>query len=177
MNTALRLAALTTALLAAALPAAAHLDALTSPKAGETYAPGAVVNVKWGVPIVHNAQDLAYSTDGKTWISIVKGLAPATKAYAWTVPALNSTTVRLRVCQLDGGAKECTDAHQTQSLDGFAIPGGKLYIAIAGNFTVRPPVSISPRLRPSGSPTSQVDRREFDLRGRLLAPFFLRPNP
>jgi hypothetical protein len=164
-------------LLAAALPAAAHLDALTSPKAGETYAPGTVINVKWGVPIVHNAQDLAYSTDGKTWISIVKGLAPATKAYAWTVPQLNSTTVRLRVCQLDGGAKECTDAHQTQSLDGFAIPGGKLYIAIAGNFTVRPATAVRPVLRQRDSRTSGLDRQEFDLRGRRLAPFYLRPTP
>lgn len=135
------------ALLLAAWPAAAHLDALTSPLAGATYAPGSVVQVKWGIPIRHNAHDLAYSTDGKTWISIVKGLGAAVFTYSWTVPQLNSSTVRLRVCQLDGGARECTDAHQTQSLDGFAIPGGKLYIAIAGPFTVGPVTSVRPEIK------------------------------
>lgn len=125
-------------LLGSAVAASAHLNALTMPRAGETYAPGATVNVRWGIGSAHDTQDLSYSINGGTsWISIATGLARNVAAYTWTVPATPSTTVRFRVCQRDGGGG-CTDAHNTQALtSGIRLPaGGEVYTAITGNFTI-----------------------------------------
>lgn len=121
-----------------ALAASAHLGQLTMPKAGDTYAAGSTVAVKWTVPTPHTTQDLAYSQDGKTWTTITTGLARTVSSYTWTVPDKPSTTTRFRVCQRDGAnVQGCTDTHNTQSL-GSAIPvtGGGVYTAITGNFTV-----------------------------------------
>lgn len=127
------------AVLGSAIAASAHLGALTVPKAGDSFTPGQVVNVKWTVDVAHNTQDLSYSQDGTTWTPITTGLARTVNTYAWTVPANKaSATTRFRVCQRDGAnVQGCTNAHNTQSLGaGIAVTGGEVYTAITGNFTI-----------------------------------------
>jgi hypothetical protein len=123
--------------LGSAMLASAHLGTLTAPKANDSFAAGASVNVRWSVATPHNTQDLAYSTNGTTWTSITTGLGANVNSFNWTVPAIKSTTVRFRVCQRDGGGG-CTDAHNTSSPSrGIALAGGgEVYTVISGNFTV-----------------------------------------
>lgn len=174
--------------LGTAMLASAHLGALTVPKANDTFTPGATVNVTWSVATAHDTQDLAYSVNGTNWINITTGLGRSVKTFAWTVPDINSSTVRLRVCQRDGGGG-CTDAHNTQALSN-GIPlngGGEVYTAIVGNFKVGSTSAVRagedatmPRIGFNAASRSvdlsfrmekagKVILEAFDTQGRLLA--------
>lgn len=125
--------------LGAASLASAHLDAISSPTAGQTFAPGSTVNLKWGIGSAHHGQDIAYSTDGSTWTTVATNLGSRVASYNWTVPeGLNSTTVRLRVCQHDGTSVQgCTNSHNSNSLTrALSVSGGSVYVAISPVFAV-----------------------------------------
>ena len=129
------------AILIAATSVSAHLNPVTNPKAGESVTAGAMVTITWSVDQAHNNQDLSYSTDGKSWTTIINDLGKSATTFNWKVPSTPSTTVRVRVCQkenIGGTVTGCTDAENTQNLSaGKQVTGGKLYTAITGNFTIQ----------------------------------------
>lgn len=126
-------------ILGAAGLASAHLEAVSSPTAGQSFAPGSTVNLRWGVDIAHSGQDIAFSTDGQTWTTVATNINRSQESYNWTVPdSLNSTTVRLRVCQRDGSSVQgCTNSNNSNSLVSTVQgQGGRVYVAISPVFTV-----------------------------------------
>lgn len=119
------------ALLALAVPAAAHLDqASLRPAGGETFRPGTVMTIEWVATQAHDGKyDIYYSPNGGTsWPTEFAEAwqGPTTNgakvSYRWTIPAntANTTQGRIRVCQLAGG-------HCTQ-------PG--TYTIMSANFTI-----------------------------------------
>ena len=91
-------------LLALTVPAHTTLD---SPNGGEVFAGGASILIQWHVAIQHNTigWDLEYSVNGSAgpWLPIALGLPAgntsggAPHSFLWTAPAINSSTVRIRV--------------------------------------------------------------------------------
>lgn len=77
--------------------------AVTAPNGGETYNAGETKNITWTMtttatlPADANPISLEYSTDGGTTYTTIATGQPNTGTYAWTVPAVNSTTARVRV--------------------------------------------------------------------------------
>ena len=128
-----------TFILGAAGLASAHLGAVSSPTAGQSFAPGSTVNLKWGVDVAHSGMDIAYSTDGSTWTTVATNLGSRVASYNWSVPeGLSSTTVRLRVCQRSSASVQgCTNANNSNSLSSTVSgQGGQVYVAISPVFTV-----------------------------------------
>jgi hypothetical protein len=88
---------------------------LTSPLGGQTYAGGASQNITWNaatdnILLATNPISLEYSTNsGSTWTSIATGEAND-GTYAWTVPSINSTTVRVRVIAQDRAGNSANSA-------------------------------------------------------------------
>lgn len=142
----MKVAIASTLILGSALAARAHLGTLTAPQAGQTYPVGSSVNIRWSVSVAHGTQDLAYSKANGPWVSIATGLGARVAAHEWVIPAAaEGGSIRLRICQRDGGGG-CTDSHNTSS-PGAAISlpgGGAVYPLISGNFTVSAPSSIRP---------------------------------
>lgn len=170
----------------------AHLNPVTNPKTGQSHEAGAMVTITWSVDQPHNNQDLAYSTDGKTWTSITTNLGRTATSFSWKVPGTPSTTVRVRVCQkqnLGGTVAGCTDNENTQNLSaGKQVAGGSVYTAITGNFTIQGGTGVKDakagarpeRLKLNAS-SNQVEAsfqlanpgrvllQAFDAQGRLVA--------
>ncbi len=104
----LALALLPLSLILLAAPVSAHIQ-LDAPNGGETLTAGDQVDIRWHVQIEHNLDnwDLWYSItgDGGPWIPIATDLPPgdgtagAMHNHLWTVPAEDSTQVRVRVRQ------------------------------------------------------------------------------
>jgi hypothetical protein len=177
-------------ILGAAGLASAHLQTVSTPTAGQSFAPGSTVNLKWGVAVAHGGLDIAYSTNGSTWTTVATNLGNRVASYNWTVPeGLNSTTVRLRVCQRGGASVQgCTDANNSNSLSStVAGQGGQVYVAISPVFTVSAGTgALSPagdlpgaRIRFDASVNSldvafpmekagRVTLQAFDTQGKLL---------
>lgn len=79
---------------------------ITSPNGGEDWAGGSVKNITWtnnSVVEPPASFRLLYSTDGGTSFPnlIASGIPGSATSYAWTVPNLNSWTVRVRIDALD----------------------------------------------------------------------------
>lgn len=180
------------AILIAATYASAHLNPVTNPKASQSLEAGSMVMITWSVDQPHNNQDLAYSTDGKTWTNITTDLGKSATSFNWKVPSTPSTTVRVRVCQkenIGGTVTGCTDNENTQNLSaGKQVTGGKIYTAITGNFTIQGGTGVRaakaaartgrPMLNASSNKveasfnlenSSRVLLQAFDAQGRLVA--------
>lgn len=97
--------------------AQAHVR-LDAPDGGEVLRAGSTFTIEWSVLVRHATQnwDLWYSTTGPNgpWLPIVMDLPPgdidrnARHSYAWTVPDVESTRVRIRVRQ-DNAAEDYYD--------------------------------------------------------------------
>jgi hypothetical protein len=130
------------------LPAAAsgHIK-IMSPTGGETFTAGEVVTIEWCINIGHTLQnwDIWYSTDvtdtftecddqAGTWVGVVANVPPTctnggsnfciTPAnpccmqYLWTVPDINSSTVKIRI-RMDNTGTDYFDV----SDDVFTVTG------------------------------------------------------
>lgn len=117
---------------------------LTSPVGGESWGVASVHNATWtatdnvGVTTV----DLAYSTDGgATYPNAIATGLTNTGTYAWTIPALLSNTVRVRVTARDAAANSAASSSganlaftgwaitATQSANGAITPAGTAVVA------------------------------------------------
>jgi hypothetical protein len=178
-------------ILGAAGLASAHLEAVSSPSAGQTFAPGSTVNLRWGVSAAHNGQDIAYSTDGSTWTTVATNLNRSQESYTWTVPEnLNSNTVRLRVCQKNGGSVQgCTNSNNSNALgNSVQGQGGAVYVSISPVFSISAGTgALSPAAGLAGArirfdatvrtldvafpmeKAGRVTLQAFDTQGKLLA--------
>ena len=79
----------------------AHVN-LLRPQAGDSFEPGASMNIEWEIVIPHETEnwDLFFSHDGViTWEPIALDLAPGTLSYLWTVPEQGTTMGKVRVVQ------------------------------------------------------------------------------
>ena len=75
---------------------------VTSPNGGEAWAGGSTHDIRWTtVDSNKSTADIDYSVNsGTTWIPIVTSI-PDTGIYNWTVPELDTSTVRVRVTATD----------------------------------------------------------------------------
>ncbi|MCF8267463.1 MAG: FG-GAP-like repeat-containing protein, partial [Ignavibacteriales bacterium] len=70
---------------------------LTAPNGGETWRAGELRDITWTASNISTVK-LEYTTNnGTNWTNIVTGQSAATGTYAWTVPNISSTTVKLKV--------------------------------------------------------------------------------
>jgi hypothetical protein len=160
-------------------PASAHLDDLLYPKGGETLTAGSIVTVTWVVGNVHNNIGIQLSTDDKTWTSVVEGLSKSTESYKWTLPAVNTSRARIRICQVSSPTK-CTDADTVSNPD-----SGPTYWQVSGRFTIQSATETSPqpgtsravsdRVGPgpvySRGPQGSARSGIVDILGRILTAF------
>ena len=85
--------------------------AVTSPNGMEYWQGGSIHNITWIVTdanIAANPIALAYSTDGINWTQIATG-EDNDGEYAWTVPAENFETVKVKVIAVDTSAQSGDD--------------------------------------------------------------------
>jgi hypothetical protein len=87
---------------------------LTSLDGGSSYRGGTAQNVSWTVSdtggLAATPISIDYSTDsGSTWTSVATNQS-ATSPYAWTLPSINSATVRVRVTATDATGHAASDA-------------------------------------------------------------------
>jgi hypothetical protein len=100
---------------------------LTSFTGAGTHRGGAVENITWstasitGVTLAANPVALSYSTDnGSTWTPIATGEAND-GSYAWTLPSIDSSAVRVRIAVTDIASAEHTDSSSASfSIDSTA---------------------------------------------------------
>jgi MYXO-CTERM domain-containing protein len=102
---------------------------ITSPNGGEIWAGGTIHNITWANNSVTEPPAsfrLLYSTDGGATYpnTIATGIAGTANSYSWTVPSINSATVRVRIDALDAAGSilfETTSAWTDTSDANFAI--------------------------------------------------------
>jgi len=70
---------------------------LVAPNGGEQYQVGSVQKVEWSATGNITKVRLEYSTDGTNWNSIQSNLTASTGFYNWTIPAIASSNLKLRV--------------------------------------------------------------------------------
>ncbi len=76
---------------------------------GEDWTGGSLHTISWNASDPEDPPwaltiDLYSSQDnGSTWVAIVLGLGGSNSTYSWTVPPIDSSTVRVRVCVTDTG--------------------------------------------------------------------------
>ncbi len=70
--------------------------ALTHPRGGERWLPGASQQVRWGVNAVARV-DVEWSADGRTWAALARGVAAGTGALDVTVPLWATDVAQVRV--------------------------------------------------------------------------------
>lgn len=81
-------------------------DALTSPNGGQVLMGGRLWNITWNTAKISDANlgsnpiSLDYSTDGVNWNSIASKL-PNSGTYSWTIPSIDSKTVKVRIIATD----------------------------------------------------------------------------
>jgi hypothetical protein len=94
--------------------------AVTAPNGSEVIAGGATYNITWTATDTNfgtTPVDLSYSTNsGSTWTSIATNQANS-GTYAWTVPSIDSATVRVKVTATDRVGHAVSDTSDTD----FAI--------------------------------------------------------
>ena len=92
--------------------------AITSPNGGEEWKAGEVRDITWSSDAEGYTVTLSYKTDTIDWTEIAT--VPNTNAYAWTVPNVNSTHVRVKAYVFKpGGTATVSD----QSNGEFTIKG------------------------------------------------------
>ncbi len=98
----------------------AHVE-LDYPKGGEMLQAGDMITIKWHNVIQHNIEhwELQISLDGGTnWDILQTDIDGSQLEYDWTIPNINSNSVRIKVIQVNTG----TD-YESQSAD-FTVVGG-----------------------------------------------------
>jgi PKD repeat protein len=95
---------------------------LVYPNGGEAMVPGTTARIHWDAPATTGTVNLQYSTNGGTsWTNITTNLAATTRQYNWTVPAVSSGRVKVRVVKgslTDDSDADCTI---TSAVTGFAV--------------------------------------------------------
>ncbi len=96
-----------------------------TPNGGETLSGCANYDITWSVVNPSGAYDLAYSTDlGGTWNTIELNYTTTTNIYDWSVPAINSSSVLVRVKESGGTNQDISEALFTiTSVELEAYPG------------------------------------------------------
>jgi hypothetical protein len=93
--------------------------ALTYPNGGELLAGGSLVNIIWTASdddFPANPINIHYSTDGSIWTAIALGQSN-TGTYAWTVPSIDSSTVKVRITADDGTLQSADSSDANFSID------------------------------------------------------------
>ncbi len=71
---------------------------LISPNGGEFLAGGQIMEINWSTTIIVDHIRLFYSTDsGYTYANLIAEGVPNTGSYNWTLPQINSSTIRVKV--------------------------------------------------------------------------------
>ena len=116
---------------------------VTSPAGGENWAVASAHAITWAASddVGVTAIDLAYSTDGgASFPNVIANSLANSGTYSWTVPAVLSTAVRVRVTAHDGGGNTGADSsHTNVTLSGWTITasaGASGAIAPAGAVVV-----------------------------------------
>lgn len=94
-----------------ALSADAHVT-LLYPAGGESFEPGAHIQISWRIDVPHNQEnwDLYFSSDGgATWEAIALDLSVDQLTYDWVVPGIETTEARIRIVQ-DNAAVDYEDS-------------------------------------------------------------------
>ncbi|WP_254626460.1 lamin tail domain-containing protein [Myxococcus sp. CA039A] len=80
-----------------------HTVKLTAPNGGESLSAGVAFDITWTSAGVNTVR-LQYSLDdGLTWSNIVASVAAMPATYTWTVPAVESSTARVRISDAQDG--------------------------------------------------------------------------
>lgn len=196
------------ALAASLLPAAAsgHIK-IVSPNGGESFTAGEVVTIEWCINIAHTLQnwDIWYSTgvtdpftecadQAGTWLGIIPNIPPTctnggqnfciTPAdpccmqYFWTVPNINSSTVKIRI-RMDNSGTDYFDV----SDEVFTITGATSSPPVRNHAFALEQNEPNP-FRPSTSISFVLERDSplvrlsiHDARGALVATLLDGPRP
>ncbi len=108
-------------------PALAHVK-LLHPKGGEQFQSGTSVKIDWEILITHNTNnwDLYISMDnGTTWSVLKENINKDELFYNWTVPSVNSSTVKIKVVQ-DNQGTNYQDISGAFEIKGQSISGNEI---------------------------------------------------
>lgn len=93
---------------------------ITAPNGGESFAGGSVHNITWTSSGISDLQ-LQFSLDGgASFTTIVASTPAATGSFAWTVPNIASTNVKVRATDTASAASDASDAAFTITTGGGA---------------------------------------------------------
>jgi len=124
-------------------------NTLTAPNGGEVFAGGSSHSITWNNASItdallkNNPIALWYSTDGGvTFSNSIASNLPNTGAFLWTVPAINSATVRVRILVQDSVGNISADTSNGNFAIDNAPPASSIAVpAYGGKLTALPSIT------------------------------------
>ena len=86
---------------------------VTSPDGGEIWQRNTAYNITWTSTGTVSNVEIHYSTNGGSNWTLIDGDEINDGVYSWTTPAINSTTCRVRVREIDDSPSDMSDANFT----------------------------------------------------------------
>lgn len=112
---------------------------ITAPTSGEYVKWSSTYNITWNSGNITdvwwlqaNPIQILYSTDSTNWISIASSL-PNTWSYSWSVPSINSATVKLRMIVTDNVWNTSTFTNSTTFIIDSTLPTFSVWVSTPPN--------------------------------------------
>jgi endonuclease I len=101
--------------------------AVNTPNGGENLVAGKSTNITWLAANITGKVKLEYTTNGTDFV-FIDSVNASTATYAWTVPAVATTTAKIKITTLDNANSDLSNANFT-----INIPTLKLLTPLAGD--------------------------------------------
>ncbi len=124
---------------------------VTAPNGGQLYRGGSSRSITWttsGLPAGAASIKLEYTTDG-TFYNLISGGETNDGTYSWSVPVIDSATVKIKATVTDSFAAETTDESNTNFEIDSTAPSAPAFLALETPSTT-PAQSNTPIIRISG---------------------------